>query len=75
MLKADLGIGIDWEKADIYSLAKTILYILLGTITDDLDCLDEIDGLNDDLKIILMEMLDEKPENRPKLIDVINLFY
>lgn len=75
VLKADLGIGIDWEKADIYSLAKTILYILLGTITDDLDCLDEIDGLNDDLKIILMEMLDKKPENRPKLIDVINLFY
>lgn len=72
VLKANIGIGVDWEKADIYSLAKTILYILSGSVISDLDCLDEIEGLDDDLKIILMEMLDEKPENRPKLKEVIN---
>ena len=70
VLKANIGIGVDWEKADIYSLAKTILYILSGSVISDLDCLDEIEGLDDDLKIILMEMLDEKPENRPKLKEV-----
>lgn len=72
VLKANIGIGVDWEKADIYSLAKTILYILSGSVISDLDCLDEIEGLDDDLKIILMEMLDEKPENRPKLKEVLN---
>lgn len=41
-------------------------------VISDLDCLDEIEGLDDDLKIILMEMLDEKPENRPKLKEVLN---
>lgn len=66
------AVGVDWEKADIYSLAKTILYILSGSVISDLDCLDEIEGLDDDLKIILMEMLDEKPENRPKLKEVLN---
>lgn len=72
VLKANIGIGVDWEKADIYSLAKTILYILSGSVISDLDCLDKIEDLDDDLKIILMEMLDEKPENRPKLKEVIN---
>ena len=72
VIRANMGIGVDWKKADIYSLAKTILFIISGSITDNYECLDEIDDLNDNFKIVLMEMLDEKPENRPELTELIN---
>ena len=65
-----MGIGVDWEKADIYSLAKTILFIILGSTVNDSDCLEKIDDLDDEFKIVLMEMLDEKPQNRPTLSDL-----
>ena len=65
-----MGIGFDWEKADIYSLAKTILFIILGSTVNDSDCLEKIDDLDDEFKIVLMEMLDEKPQNRPTLSDL-----
>lgn len=64
---SNMGIGVDWEKADIYSLSKTILYIITGVVVDDSECLETMDELNDELKIILMEMLDENPKNRPTL--------
>lgn len=71
VLKANMGIGVDWEKADIYSLAKTILFILTGCIIEDSDCIDEINGLDDELKLVLMEMLDDKPQNRPGISDLL----
>lgn len=70
VLNANMGIGVDWEKADIYSLAKTILFIILGSTVNDSDCLEKIDDLDDEFKIVLMEMLDEKPQNRPTLSDL-----
>lgn len=70
VLNADMGIGLDWEKADVYSLAKTILFIISGSIVDDID---NVDGLEDDLKIMIMEMLDEKPENRPEVRELIKI--
>lgn len=73
VLKGSMGIGMDWEKADIYSLAKTILFIIFGSVVDYYDCLDEIDDVDEDLKIVLMKMLDDKPENRPKLCDLLNV--
>lgn len=73
VLKANMGVGINWEKADIYSLAKTILYIITGLVVTVFDCIDEIENLDDEIKIILMEMLDEKPENRPKISDLLKL--
>ena len=48
------------------------MFIISGSITDNYECLDEIDDLNDNFKIVLMEMLDEKPENRPELTELIN---
>lgn len=75
VLNSNMGIGVDWEKADIYSLAKTILYIITGVVVDDSDCLDSMDELDDELKIVLMEMLDENPGNRPgleALLDILN---
>lgn len=65
VLKAELGQGVDWVKADIYSLAKTCLFILSGEIIDEevVDFLDECD-INDDIKCILFEMLSEEPEDR-----------
>lgn len=75
VLKASIGQGVDWEKADIYSLAKTILYILSGEMIDGNECIDTMDSLevDDDLKIVLMEMLDEEPGNRPELIELLNV--
>lgn len=75
VLGSNMGIGVDWEKADIYSLAKTILYIFTGTIVDDSNCLDEIEEMDDELKIVLMEMLDTNPANRPALSDLLNILH
>ena len=75
VLNSQMGVGVDWKKADIYSLAKTILYIITGKIDNDSECLEIFDVLNDDLKIILLEMLDENPENRPNvdvLLEILN---
>ena len=72
VLKANMGIGVDWEKADIYSLAKTILFILTGCIIEDPDCIDEINDLDDEIKLVLMEMLDDEPQNRPEISDLLN---
>jgi len=73
VLKSNMGIGVDWEKADIYSLAKTILYIIAGVVVDDPACLDSMDELDDELKIVLMEMLDENSEQRPNLDALLNI--
>ena len=73
VLKSSMGIGVDWEKADIYSLAKTILYIITGVVVEDSDCLDSVDNIDDDMKIVLMEMLDDKPENRPGLDSLLEI--
>ena len=70
--KANMGIGVDWEKADIYSLAKLILFILTGHIIEDTDYIDEINGLDDELKLVLMEMLDDEPQNRPEISNLLN---
>ena len=35
VLNSNMGLGVDWEKADIYSLAKTILYIITGSVIED----------------------------------------
>lgn len=75
VLKSNMGIGVDWEKADIYSLAKTIVYIILGKVVEDSDCLADIEGVDDELKIVLMEMLDENPANRPELRNLLNILY
>ena len=54
-----MGIGVDWKKADIYSLAKTIVYIIGGKEIESADCLANVEEIDDEMKIILMEMLDE----------------
>ena len=71
VIKSNMGIGVDWEKADIYSLAKTIVYIILGKVIEASDCLADVEEIDDELKIILMEMLDENPENRPDLKELL----
>lgn len=69
VINTNMGDGVDWKKADIYSLAKTILYILTGKIVTDKDKLEVIEESNVDneIKIILMEMLSEVPGERPEL--------
>lgn len=73
VIKSSMGIGVDWEKADIYSLAKTILYIITGAVVENSDCLDSVDDIDDDMKIVLMEMLDDNPENRSGLDSLLEI--
>ncbi len=73
VLASNMGIGVDWERADIYSLAKTILYILTGKITTSLDEIEScVDG-EETLLVMLMEMMDENPQNRAELSDLIDV--
>ena len=69
VLNSNMGIGVDWKKADIYSLAKTILYIITGSVVNDSKCLGDWD---DKLINILIQMLNENPEKRPELSDLLN---
>lgn len=75
VLVSNMGQGVDWEKADIYSLAKTILFIITGEIILDseyVDIMDEYD-IDEEFKIILLEMIDKEPKNRPKLCELMNI--
>ncbi len=71
VINSNLGVGVDWRKADIYSLAKTITMIIWGK--SDISMLDEIDGVDDEVVLTLIEMMDDCPNNRPEVLDLINL--
>lgn len=74
VLTSSMGLGVDWEKADIYSLAKTCLYILTGEIVEnskDTEKIYECD-INDTLKIILLEMINDDPGSRPNLSELMD---
>ena len=62
----------DWEKADIYSLGKTCVYILTGR---NITCIDELYKIlgtdNQKWQLIFEKMLSESPSDRPKIEDVI----
>lgn len=69
VLRAVAGKGVDWVKADTYSLAKLCLYILTGSMyfyDEEKDAIYNI-PLEDDIKLLLIEMLDTDPQNRPHL--------
>lgn len=74
VLEAELGQGVDWARADIYSLAKTCLFILVGEIINEEvgDFLDKCD-IDDDIKCILFEMLSKNPEERPKIESLVQI--
>lgn len=76
VLTSSMGQGVDWEKADIYSLSKTCLYILTGEIVEDVKDFEKIDGcdIDDGLKLILMEMINNDPGARPNLSELMNAF-
>lgn len=73
VISAKMGIGVDWQKADIYSLAKTSLYILTGRVVDSIDDIENADDVGDDILLTLMEMMDVNPDKRPKLRDLIEI--
>ena len=74
VLKSELGQGVDWAKADIYSLGKTCIFILSGDIVGE-KVAEFLDGCNidDDIKCILLEMLSEKAEDRPNIEELIEI--
>ncbi len=73
VLSSKMGIGVDWQKADIYSLAKTVLYILAGRLVDSIDEIENADDVGDDILLTLMEMVDEDPGKRAKLENLIEM--
>ena len=71
VISSKRGIGVDWEKADVYSLAKTIVYILTGRINVSNDELESYTLIDDELILVLMEMLDSDPQKRAGLSELI----
>lgn len=74
VLNSNMGQGVDWEKADIFSLAKMCFYILIGTMINDETIFDTISEYNidDNVKIILMEMMSVDPNARPALVELMD---
>lgn len=72
VLKSHMGQGVDWEKADIYSLAKMCFYILIGKIIDDETIMNTISEyeMDENIKIILIEMISIDPNERPTLVEL-----
>lgn len=73
VISSKMGIGVDWEKADLYSLAKTIVYILTERIVNNSEGLDSFANVDDELILVLMEMLDINPQKRPELSTLITI--
>ena len=69
VLSTNVGEEINWRKADVFSLAKTILFILFDGIIEDEEIENHLEECEivDELKIILTEMLSEQPEERPEV--------
>ena len=68
-----MGIGVDWEKADIYSLAKTSLFILTGKVLDTIDEYEGAEEIDDEILLTLMEMMDTDPNKRASIEDLIKI--
>ncbi|HAV90669.1 MAG TPA: serine/threonine protein kinase [Eubacterium sp.] len=75
VISSQMGIGVDWEKADIYSLAKTSLFILTGKVLDTIDDYDVSEEIDDELLLILMEMMDMDSTKRANIEDLIKILY
>lgn len=75
VLSSKMGIGVDWQKADIYSLAKTVLYILAGKVVDSIEDVENADDVGDEILLTLMEMMDIDPAKRANLKDLRDLLF
>ena len=73
VISSQMGIGVDWEKADIYSLAKTSLFILTGKVLDTIDEYDASEETDDEILFMLMEMMDTDPNKRANIEDLIKI--
>lgn len=66
---------VDWEKADIYSLGKTCIYILTGKdINDHVEikkCLSNI-NITEDIRVLLLRMMSVNISERPSISTLIN---
>ena len=47
------------------------MFILTGRL--DVELVDEIEGVDDDFLLILFEMMDDCPDNRPELSELIKI--
>ena len=63
----------DWEKADIYSLGKTCLYILTSRNINNTDEIyDFLDIDTQEWQLIFTQMLSDNPNDRPSIEEVID---
>jgi hypothetical protein len=75
VLSANLGEEINWRKADVFSLAKTILFILFDGIIEDEEIENRLEEceISDELKILLTEMLSPHPDERPEVKEILEI--
>lgn len=73
VLRSNLGQGVDWAKADIYSLAKTCLFILSGEIVEDTGELLKVDDINEHIKSTLLRMMSKNPMDRPEIEELFQM--
>lgn len=75
VLSTEVGEEINWRKADIFSLAKTILFILFDGIIEDNEIENRLEEckISDELKIILTEMLSPHPDERPEVTEILEI--
>lgn len=65
--------GCNWEKADIFSLGKTCIYILSGKNVNSTEEAEQVLDLdNHDWQLVFAQMLAEKPDDRPNIEEVID---
>lgn len=71
-----LGDAIDWEKADVYSLGKTCLYILIGKESKDTQAeIRKLSGLSTDNVLVntIGQMVDVDASNRPMIEEIVEI--
>lgn len=73
VLKTNMGDGVNWEKADIYSLGKTCVYILTSQVLDQLQAAERLESISipDETKMIIEQMLSYNPNDRPSIQEVL----
>lgn len=63
----------NWEKADIYSLGKTCIFILTGrNISNIEEVYDALDVDNYEWQLIFAQMLSDNPDDRPNIEEVLD---
>ena len=75
VIQAEIGTNINWEKADVFALAQTCFYILVGQVSNDIEkrmeYLTEC-NIPEKIKYLLLEMTSDDVGERPSIREVVS---